>query len=155
MIDEFAQSAFLRAMDAITEGHLELVCDGQRHHFGDADSPLRATIHVHDCRFFRRALLQILENARKYAPPGSPIVVRAQRDVGGTTIAVLDRGSGISSDEMERIFDKFYRGRKGRQKTEGTGMGLAIAKAIVTAHQGRIYAENRAGGGAAIIIRLP
>jgi two-component system sensor histidine kinase KdpD len=99
--------------------------------------------------------LQILENARKYAPPGSPIVVRAQRDVGGTTIAVLDRGSGISSDEMERIFDKFYRGRKGRQKTEGTGMGLAIAKAIVTAHQGRIYAENRAGGGAAIIIRLP
>ena len=58
MIDEFAQSAFLRAMDAITEGHLELVCDGQRHHFGDADSPLRATIHVHDCRFFRRALLQ-------------------------------------------------------------------------------------------------
>jgi len=108
-----------------------------------------------DPDLFRRALLQILENARKYAPPGSPIVVRAQRDVGGTTIAVLDRGSGISSDEMERIFDKFYRGRKGRQKTEGTGMGLAIAKAIVTAHQGRIYAENRAGGGAAIIIRLP
>lgn len=58
MIDQFAQSAFLRAMRAITEGHLELVCDGQRYHFGDAAAMLRATVHVHNPRFFRKALLQ-------------------------------------------------------------------------------------------------
>ena len=58
MIGQFAQSAFLRAMCAIREGHLELVCDGHRHHFGDSASPLRATVLVHDGRFFRRPLLQ-------------------------------------------------------------------------------------------------
>jgi len=110
---------------------------------------------VVDPDLFRRALMQILENARKYAPPGSPIVVQARREDGQTTIAVLDRGPGINADEMERIFEKFYRGRKGRYEAEGTGMGLAIAKAIVNAHGGRIHAENRAGGGAAIIIKLP
>jgi two-component system sensor histidine kinase KdpD len=109
-----------------------------------------------DPELLRRALMQILENAKKYSPPGSPIVVRARQQDKHTTIAVLDRGPGIPSDEMERIFNKFYRGRKGRDKAEGTGMGLAIAKAIVNAHQGRIYAENRGDGtGAAIIIQLP
>jgi len=57
MFDQFAQSAFLRALGSIREGHLELVCDGQRRRFGDADSPLRATLQIHDSRFFRRALL--------------------------------------------------------------------------------------------------
>ena len=109
-----------------------------------------------DPELLRRALMQILENAKKYSPPGTPIVVRARQEDKHTTIAVLDRGAGIPSDEIERIFNKFYRGRKGRDKAEGTGMGLAIAKAIVNAHQGRIYAENRGdGGGAAIIIKLP
>jgi two-component system sensor histidine kinase KdpD len=108
-----------------------------------------------DPELLRRALMQILENARKYSSPGSPIAVRAAREDGQTSIAVLDRGPGIPEDERERIFGKFYRGRKGRDKADGTGMGLAIAKAIVTAHQGRIYAENRRDGGAAIIIKLP
>ncbi len=70
-------------------------------------------------------------------------------------IAVLDRGPGIASDEAERIFDKFYRGRRGRDKAEGTGMGLAIAKGIIEAHGGRIHAENREGGGAALVMTLP
>jgi two-component system sensor histidine kinase KdpD len=111
---------------------------------------------VADPELLRRALMQILENAKKYSPSNAPIVVRARQEDKHTTIAVLDRGTGIASDEIERIFNKFYRGRKGRDKAEGTGMGLAIAKAIVNAHQGRIYAENRGdGAGAAIIIKLP
>ena len=66
-----------------------------------------------------------------------------------------DRGPGISPDEIERIFEKFYRGRHGRGKTEGTGMGLAIAKGIIEAHGGKIHAEDRPGGGALISFSLP
>jgi two-component system, OmpR family, sensor histidine kinase KdpD len=68
---------------------------------------------------------------------------------------VLDRGPGINPDELQRIFEKFYRGRRGRDKVEGTGMGLAIAKGIIEAHGGKIRAENRPGGGAGIVMTLP
>jgi len=108
-----------------------------------------------DPNLFRRALTQVLENARKYAPPDSPIEIEAGIHDGAASIAVLDRGPGIGSDEIERVFDKFYRGRKGRDKVEGTGMGLAIAKSIVEAHGGKIRAEHRPGGGAAIVFELP
>ena len=71
-------------------------------------------------------------------------------------IAVMDRGPGISPDELERVFEKFYRGRRGGgNRVEGTGMGLAIAKGIVEAHGGRIRGENRQGGGATISFTLP
>jgi two-component system sensor histidine kinase KdpD len=108
-----------------------------------------------DPDLLRRALAQLMENARKYSPAGSEILVQAESEDGMDRISVLDRGPGISPDELERIFDKFYRGRRGRDKAEGTGMGLAIAKGIIEAHGGRIHAENRAGGGAAIVMELP
>ena len=108
-----------------------------------------------DGDLLRRALTQLIENARKYSPAGSPIQIEAHAEDGIDVIRVLDRGPGISPDELERVFDKFYRGRRGRDKAEGTGMGLAIAKGIIEAHGGKIHAENRAGGGAAIVMTLP
>jgi len=109
-----------------------------------------------DAGLVRRALMQLLENARKYAPPDSPIEIQARIFDGQATISVLDRGPGISPDELERVFEKFYRGRRqAGNKVEGTGMGLAIAKGIIEAHGGRIRAEQRQGGGAAISFTLP
>ena len=67
----------------------------------------------------------------------------------------MDRGPGIAQEELGRVFEKFYRGRKTSARTEGTGMGLAIAKGIVEAHGGRIRAENRPGGGTEISVALP
>ena len=103
--------------------------------------------------------MQLLENARKYAPPDSPIRIEARILDGQATISVMDRGPGISPDELERVFEKFYRGRlagsSSGHKVEGTGMGLAIAKGIIEAHGGRIRAERRQGGGAAISFTLP
>jgi two-component system, OmpR family, sensor histidine kinase KdpD len=109
-----------------------------------------------DAGLVRRVLLQLLENARKYAPVESPIEIEARMFEGHVTISVMDRGPGIGADEMEKVFEKFYRGRRAAgSPVEGTGMGLAIAKAIIEAHGGRIRAERRPGGGTAIVMTLP
>jgi two-component system sensor histidine kinase KdpD len=115
---------------------------------------------AHDMQIFadaplvRRALSQVLENARKYAPPDSPIRTEALERDGTVVISVLDRGPGIDPDELERVFEKFYRGRR-RERTDGTGMGLAIARGIIEAHGGKVHAENRPGGGLAVVFTLP
>ena len=108
-----------------------------------------------DPGLFRRALLQLLENAHKYSPPGSPITIAARIDEGDAIISVMDRGPGIAREELDRVFEKFYRGRKTSGRTEGTGMGLAIARGIVEAHGGKIRAENRPGGGTEVTVILP
>jgi two-component system sensor histidine kinase KdpD len=109
-----------------------------------------------DAGLVRRALMQLLENARKYAPPDSLIGIQAGIQDDHATISVMDRGPGISTDELERVFEKFYRGRRATgYKVEGTGMGLTIAKGIIEAHGGRIRAERRQGGGATISFTLP
>jgi two-component system, OmpR family, sensor histidine kinase KdpD len=108
-----------------------------------------------DAGLVRRALAQLVENARKYSPPDSPIEIAARIEEGQAIISVMDRGPGIGEDELERVFEKFYRGRKSKAKTEGTGMGLAIVKGIIEAHGGRIRAQNRQGGGAAVVMTLP
>jgi two-component system sensor histidine kinase KdpD len=108
-----------------------------------------------DPGLFRRALLQILENARKYAPPDSPIEISAHNEDGHTLISISDHGPGFRHDELDKIFGKYYRGRAVTASVEGTGMGLAIARAIVEAHGGTIKAANRPGGGATILIAIP
>jgi two-component system sensor histidine kinase KdpD len=108
-----------------------------------------------DPDLMRRALMQVLENARKYSPPDSPIEVEARSEDGGPVISVSDKGPGIPIDELDRVFEKFFRGRRTTTAVEGTGMGLAIAKGIIEAHGGKIRAANRPGGGAAIVMTLP
>jgi two-component system sensor histidine kinase KdpD len=126
------------------------------------ESPARHVVDVPpdlsldvDFGLIRRVLMQLLENAHKYSPPDSPILIEGRIEDGQAVISIMDRGPGIAKDELDRVFEKFYRGRGSRGKTEGTGMGLAIAKGIIEAHGGRIRAQNRPGGGAAIVLTLP
>ncbi|MEP6715259.1 MAG: ATP-binding protein [Terriglobia bacterium] len=113
-------------------------------------------LEVHaDAGLLRRALLQILENARKYGSPDAPIRVTFHRDDDQAMVDVEDNGPGFNPDDIHRVFEKFYRGPHVRGKVEGTGMGLAIARGIIEAHGGVIRAHNRTGGGATVSMSLP
>jgi two-component system sensor histidine kinase KdpD len=101
------------------------------------------------------ALRHLLDNAVKYSPPASPVAVRAEHCARGVRISVADEGPGIPERERSRVFEKFYRSPSTRQHVLGTGMGLAIAREIVSAHGGEVGIENRPGGGSQFWIILP
>jgi two-component system sensor histidine kinase KdpD len=90
-------------------------------------------------------LKQLLENAVKYSPPDSPIIITAEQKANRVITSVTDHGEGIDDFEQSLVFDKFYRGRDQRYRVQGTGMGLAIAKAIVEAHNGTVSVTSQLG----------
>jgi two-component system, OmpR family, sensor histidine kinase KdpD len=100
-------------------------------------------------------LCQLLENAGKYSPPGSSIRITAETSDHTLSISVADHGPGIDDFEQSLIFDKFYRGKNERYRIQGTGMGLAIAKAVVEAHGGSIDVTSQLGNGSVFSFVLP
>ena len=105
---------------------------------------------------FEQALFNLLDNAAKYALPGSAIRLQAWVDNGAVILQVMDEGPGIPPDDMERIFDTFYRVRKRDQVRAGTGLGLSISRGFIEAMGGTISAANRTDRpGAIFTIRMP
>lgn len=100
-----------------------------------------------------QVLINLLENAVKYTPAGTPIEIAALRAGEEVTVEVRDRGPGLPPGQENRIFEKFFRGSE--QSGRGAGLGLAICRAIVNGHGGRIEALQRSGGGAVIRVHLP
>jgi two-component system sensor histidine kinase KdpD len=105
-----------------------------------------------DGALVEQVLVNLLENALKYSPPGSPIEVSARDGGGEVVVSVADRGPGVPAGEEERIFEKFQRASTQRG---GVGLGLAICRAILAAHGGWIQARHRQGGGAVFHLGLP
>lgn len=148
-VDEITSAALQRA-EPITRGHhVELSIE--------TDLPV---VRV-DERAVSEVVYTLVDNAAKYSPKGTSIRITAQRyDDGMIKMAVEDSGEGIAIDLRERVFDKFFRAtRDGDIRTNrpsGTGMGLAIAKGIVEAHQGKIWIESGSGGkGTRVVFTLP
>jgi two-component system sensor histidine kinase KdpD len=109
-----------------------------------------------DVMLFEQVLVNLLDNAAKYAPAGSLITIRAKRSYGSIAIDVLDEGPGIPQDRLERVFEKFHRVKQGDRQRAGTGLGLAICRGFVTALGGKIVAANRADrSGAIFTITFP
>ena len=103
----------------------------------------------------KEVLVHLLENAAKYSPPEAPIRITAEAKDRTLTTSVADRGPGIDDFEQSLVFDKFYRGRDQRMQVQGTGMGLAICKAIVEAHRGHIGVTSQPGNGSVFYFSLP
>ena len=118
----------------------------------EADLPLLDLDDV----LFEQALFNLLDNAAKYTPAGSRITVSAWRENGRVKVQVADEGPGIPHDDLERIFDKFYRGGGADHRRAGTGLGLSICRGFIEAMGGTIAAANRTDrSGAVFTIALP
>jgi two-component system sensor histidine kinase KdpD len=135
----------LRRAEKILAGHnvkLEL----------ESDLPMLAL----DAVLFEQAVFNVLDNAAKYSPSKSTISVRASRDRNFVSMEIMDEGDGIPPEDLEHIFDKFYRVQKGDQVRAGTGLGLAISRGFIEAMKGTINAGNRRDRrGAVFTIRMP
>jgi two-component system sensor histidine kinase KdpD len=107
-----------------------------------------------DPRLAASGLVHLLENAARYAP-GGPIEVHGWTDADGLRLEVRDEGPGVQPQEIERLFEPFYRGEVFRTRVPGTGMGLAITRGLVGADGGRVWAENLAPRGARFSIAVP
>lgn len=103
----------------------------------------------------KKVLIHLIDNANLYSAPGEPIVVSTEEKNGFLLFNVADRGPGIDKGEINRIFEKFYRGKGQRDRIPGTGMGLPIAKAITEAHGGTLKVDSRVGIGTVFTFSLP
>lgn len=143
-LGEIVGSALRRASKILAGHKVELVLA--------ADLPMLQL----DAVLFEQVLFNLLDNAAKYSPPETTISIRSQRERDQVVLQVADEGDGIPPDEIESVFDKFYRAQKGDRVRPGTGLGLAISRGFVEAMGGTILAANRSDrSGAVLTVRLP
>ena len=143
-VDEIVGSALRRAAKILVHHKVSLELA--------ADLPMVEL----DAVLFEQVLFNLFDNAAKYAPVGTTISVRGARDRETIALQIMDEGNGIPADELDSVFDKFYRAEKGDHVRPGTGLGLAISRGFVEAMRGTISAANRSDRtGAVITIRLP
>jgi two-component system sensor histidine kinase KdpD len=116
-----------------------------------ADLPLISV----DGLLLEQVLVNLLENAARYTPPGSQVLISAAVDGPDLRIAVGDNGPGLSVGTEERVFEKFFRATPSADAGRGSGLGLAICRAIIQAHGGKMTAANRPDRGVEFVIRLP
>jgi two-component system sensor histidine kinase KdpD len=108
-----------------------------------------------DPEFVGIVIWQLLNNALRYSPPRSPIVLRGRAEGGSVVLSLEDSGPGIPEAEQQEIFEKFYRGKQIRERIPGSGMGLTIARAILQAHGGRIWVDSEPGKGSRFSFSIP
>jgi two-component system sensor histidine kinase KdpD len=135
--------AALNATNARLEGHPVRVVI-------PPDLPLVPIDYV----LINQVLINLLDNAAKYSPDSGSITVSTAKEDDNLCIAVEDQGPGIPPEDLQRIFEKFYRVKR-FENVVGTGLGLSICKGIVEVHGGKIWAENRPGGGLRMAFTLP
>ncbi|HMH88871.1 MAG TPA: two-component system sensor histidine kinase KdpD [Steroidobacteraceae bacterium] len=107
-----------------------------------------------DAVLIERVLVNLLENVSKYTPPGSTVTLSAQVITDHLSVSVADNGPGLPAGREEAVFQKFTRGER-ESATPGVGLGLAICRAIIESHQGKISSAQRPGGGAVFTFTLP
>ncbi len=108
-----------------------------------------------DARLASIALSHLIENAARYSPADREIVVDARAEGDGFRVTVIDQGPGIDPEDLNHLFERFYRGQRAQQTSAGSGMGLAISRGLLTAIGGRVWADNGRDAGARFSIEIP
>lgn len=141
------------AVRAATERIGRAFKDRQIHITVEPDLPLVRG----DGSLIEQMVFNLLDNAHKYSPADTPIAVHLRRDEAEVVLTMRDQGSGIPKEDLERVFEKFYRSKNHDGRPAGTGLGLAICRGIATAMGGAIRAESPAkdGKGTRLVVRLP
>jgi K+-sensing histidine kinase KdpD len=125
------------------------------HHFA-IDFPTSFPIVDADPRRIRQVIRNIIDNAIKYAPHGGLIVIRGEVRPADVVVSISDQGVGISSEDMVPLFDKYFRVKAATgYNVPGTGLGLPVSRAIIEAHDGRIWAESNVGEGTTLYFSIP
>lgn len=118
--------------------------------------PMESVSIQGDPERLRRLLLNLVNNGIKYTPPGGRVTLSLQRDGGLASLRVSDTGIGLSKEERELVFQRFYRAAEARSRGEGgIGLGLCIARSIAEAHGGKIRVESTPARGSAFTVLLP
>jgi two-component system sensor histidine kinase KdpD len=125
-----------------------------KQHVVDVRIPRDLPLVRFDALLIERVLVNLLENASKYTPPGSTVTLAAEVIADQLSVSVSDNGPGLPAGREEAVFQKFTRGER-ESATPGVGLGLAICRAIIESHQGKIAATHRPGGGARFTFTLP
>ena len=141
-IADLLESVLTKMKAAVDRRHVEI------------DAPADLPPVMVDRELMEMVYRQLIDNALKYSPPGSPLTISAAVEDGEVVTRVQDRGRGIGAGELERIFEKFYRSQEYRTQVPGAGLGLAIARAVVNAHGGTIRAESTPGAGSTFCVVL-
>lgn len=144
-LNELLRSVADEMYTLLSERHLTV-----RYETSDLDGEV-----VLDSEKIKQVLRNFLNNAIKFSPDGGVIELAAGRTDATAKVSVSDRGPGIPEDELEAVFDKFVQSSKTKTGAGGTGLGLSICDEIISAHKGRIWAENRPEGGAIFSFVIP
>lgn len=134
----------------ILAGHKVTILPDAAEAQGESDGPAWFDPHL-----LGRVLRHLLENVASHTPPDSRVTLSSKRSEDRVEFTVEDNGPGIDAHDLPHIFEKFYRGKRGTSRREGSGMGLAITRAILAAHGGGIEATTVPGGGARFHFWVP
>jgi two-component system sensor histidine kinase KdpD len=142
------------ALDEVVGTVTDLLEKGLRQHPLRIEIPSDLPAIPADAVLIQQVLFNLVNNAVQHTPAGAAIDLAARVEGAGVTVEVADRGPGIPAGDEKRIFDKYQRGTAGGKRT-GVGLGLTLCEAILRLHGGRIWAENRPGGGAVFRFTVP
>ncbi len=144
-VQALLQQACALCADQAAARQVKLVCE----------APAELTLQGHE-RLLEQALVNLIDNAIKYGGAGKQVEVGAKREGDAVVLQVRDHGPGIAVEQVERVFERFYRVDAGRgRESGGSGLGLAVVKHVVSVHGGTVSIRNAAGGGCLLIISVP
>lgn len=143
------------ALDDLVHGVLSRLTNRLSGREVDVNVPGELPLISMDPVLIDQVLVNLIENVLRYTPDASPLQISVRTTNQEVVLEVADRGPGVTQDERDKVFDKFFRGSRARLKDGGSGLGLTICRAIARAHGGRIALNPRVGGGTSVEFALP